>query len=72
MNDWRLKDDGPNMMTVDAGAGRRRPSRGAFHPDSDGVSVCRVGVLSGHGLGPEALVTAPCHLVYAWDVRRTD
>lgn len=67
---WRrLSDDGPNMITVDAGTGRRRPSSGTSHPDSDGVSVYRVRGLSDQGRGPEAIVTAPCNLVYTLAVR---
>ncbi len=41
----------------------------AFHPESDGVCVYRVRVLSDQGLGPEAIVTALCNLVYTLAVR---
>lgn len=67
---WRrLSDDGSNMIAHDAGSGTQRPSSAAFHPDTDGVSVYRVRVLSACGLGPESIVNAPGNLVYALSVR---
>lgn len=64
----RLSDDSPNMIAVDAVSGARRPSSGAFKPDSDGVSVYRHSVLAAGGCTPADVVVRPTNLVVGLSV----
>lgn len=59
----RLSDSSPNMLVRDEVSGERRPSSAAFKPDADGISVYRLDVLTGSGLGPADLCTRDAQLV---------
>jgi hypothetical protein len=56
------------MVAIDQVTGVRRPSSGAFKPDSDGVSVYRRSLLDRDGLGPEDVMTSPRNIVVGLEV----
>ncbi len=56
------------MITVDVISGERRPSTGAFKPDSDGLSVYRESKLHDAGLSAADVVKAPQNLVVSLGV----
>jgi len=51
------------MIWVDSLSGERRPTSGAFQPDSDGVSVYRMSILRASGLTATDLVNDRQNLV---------
>jgi hypothetical protein len=59
----RLSDSGPSMIAVDLKTQRRRPSSGAFQPDSDGVSVYRKSRLEAARLTAADIKRAPQNIV---------
>jgi hypothetical protein len=59
----RLSDSGPSMIAMDLLTGKRRPTSGAFKPDSDGVSVYREIKLRADGLGAIDLIKEPQNVV---------
>jgi hypothetical protein len=56
------------MIAVDLKTQERRPTSGAFKPDSDGVSVYRKSKLDAAGLTANDLVRAPQNMVISLGV----
>jgi hypothetical protein len=59
----RLFDASEAFVAIDQITGERRPSSGAFKPDSDGVSVYRQDVLARYGLTTWDLRQATVNLI---------
>lgn len=64
----RLPTKNPNWVYTDPITGERRPTSGAFMPDSDGVSVYQEQVLVSHGLTAAHVVKAPENLIVSLGV----